>query len=216
MTNAIADTLAAARAAAEAATANNDNYAATSNAYVPATVAPAAKMPSLREAAQSGGLVVDGWLTVTPDGFKIGPDGDLMKTLTVNLNLAEVVPTLNARGEAGGRAIYARSTDGVRDVTGKPWSLALQNVQKSSAPDKFVEYNSYEIPMALTTKVGALDVGKSIGFTPAMMAAKDFSKFVNSTPPELDSAGPVKVVLTHVKKKGAGPAYGVIDFSLAA
>lgn len=212
----------AARAAAEAA-ANTQAPAPT--AMVPANANPIAnatpvRMPSLREAVNAGGAAVDTYLKVTPDGFKLDSDGPILSELTVEIDFAQVVPTLNVRGEApGGQVIYGRSNNGVTEVNGKPWGQVLADIQRRSSSDKYVEYASYEIPMVLIDeqkKKGSetLKPGAIVGFTPSMMQAKEFAKFFQSTPPDLETRGRVAVKISHEKRKGQGPAYGVIVFEL--
>lgn len=214
------ETLAAAKAAAAANTSAGLPAAQTAVDYTsPAAYTPG-KMPSLRESVESSGLTVDTYFSVTPDGMRIGKTMDLFKSIVVNIDFSEIVPSQNVRGEAAGnKVLYARTTDGRVSTTGKPWAAELAYVRQHSAPEKYIEYSSYEIPFTLIDDV--LDdkknvlfkAGTTVGFTPAERNAKVFQAFFKKTPTDLEQRGPVPVKLTHDKRVGA-QKYGVALFEL--
>lgn len=218
----IAETIAAAKAAAAANTGAGLPATMTPDYTPPATQAPH-KM-SLAELADSGGLQVDGYLSVGKEGMRVGKDltVPLIEELLVTIDFDEVAPTFNARGEVGGSVRYVRSGNGVTSSSGKPYTQELEQLRKLSDPAKFIEYQSAEIPLVLLAPVKnkkgdvAYEQGATIGFTPAERNGKIFMKFIKDTMkkvPDLVERGPVKVKLTFEQRQGA-QAYGVALFSL--
>ena len=207
----MSDTLAAAKAAAQ--TAVVANAGATQDYAPPANYAPT-KMPSLRESADTSGLTVDTYLGITADGIKVSGDGDLVKELVLSIDFAEVVPTMNIRGEIGGQVTYARTSDGVRTVEGKSWADELARITRQSDPSKLTEYKSVEIPFTLITKNGKFEAGTTVGYTPAPQAAREFLAFFKKTPEGIEDAGPQTIKLTHMKKVGSGNKYGIVSYTL--
>lgn len=201
---------------------------AAANFNAPAIATPqggavAAYRPSLEDAFDQGGLMVDEWLQVKPEGFRVGKTMKLIEDLTVEIDFADVVPCRAARGENGGTTRYLRTYDGVTTAQGGNYQLELANLTKWSEK-QVAEYATFEIPMSLvedlTDAKGTVlfSEGTTVGFTPAVMAAKAFAKFGKRVRDQgLLRTGPLQVRITHKKQTNArGQEYGVLEFALAA
>lgn len=181
--------------------------------------------PTIDDFIDGGGMDVDEFIQVKPDGFRVGKlMGGLLEELTVTLDLSEVTPIYSARFESGGATTFLRSYDGATTVEGLNFQREVARLTAINEKCSGV-YKSAEIPMTLIDDLAdpkakstlVIDAGTRIGLTPSVTGFKPFQSFlkkVRAADPSLLN-GEVTVKLTHLKRVNSkNNEWGVIEFAL--
>lgn len=205
--------------------------AASSIAPVPYSPPPAAAntntalaKPSLGSFVDGGGMDVDEYVKVKPEGFRIGDSMQgLRDEIVVEIDMTEVVPIYSFRVEVGGGIQFLKSYDGVTTHDGKNFQSECDRLTRVGNKPSGV-YESIEIPMELVDDVSDPKKGSSlvfhkgtrIGYTPSITGVKPFRSFTkklrNQDPNLLSDT--VKVRITHEKRTKGSYEWGVLNFEL--
>lgn len=210
--------------------------AETAAAAVPAALVPvpqplptpannnALAKPSMDDFLDSGGMDVDEYLRVKPEGFRIGDSMQgLLETMDVEIDLSEVVPIYSFRCEIGGQTKFIKSYDGVVTSDAKNFQLEVERLTRQGEKPSGV-YQTFEIPFELVDDVTDPKRGSSlvvhaetrVGYTPSVTAAKAYKSFAkrlrNRDPSLLDKT--LKVRLTHEKRTKGSFEWGIVNFEL--
>lgn len=180
--------------------------------------------PDMDSFLDSGGMDVDEYFRVKPDGFRIGDDmGGLIDELLVEIDLSEVTPIYSFRCEVGGQTKFIKSYDGAITSDNKPFQAEVDRLTRVGEKPSGI-YQSSEIPVTLLEDLNdpkkgssvSFEAGTRVGYTPSVTAFKPFQSFmrkIRSSNPELLQAT-VKVKLTHVKRTKGSYEWGVLNFEL--
>jgi hypothetical protein len=218
-------------AAAEAAAANFSPPAVVqaSAAGLPVVAANSNSMglskPTMQDAADASGMVVDTYLTNKAEGFRISKDmKGLLDEIIVEIDLSDVTVMYSSRHELNGSTKFLKSYDGARTDTGQNFEAAIRHFDATGYKGSGV-YMTAEIPAELVDDVTdpgkgsslVVHAGTMIGITPSLTGFKEFQKFLkklNKTNPELaDSV--VKVKVEHLKRTNSNNnEWGVCTFTL--
>jgi hypothetical protein len=213
-------------AEAEAAAGALVPAAGNAQGLIPATPANtnvALARPSVDSFVDGGGMDVDEYLKVKPEGFRIGDTMQgLLDELDVEIDLTEVVPIYSFRVEVGGQIKFLKSYDGVTTHDGKNFSAECDRLTRVGDKPSGV-YDSIEIPMELLTDVAdtkkgssvVIEAGTRVGYTPSITGVKPFRKFMK----KLRQADPnsihntINVRVTHEKRTKNSFEWGVLNFA---
>lgn len=178
--------------------------------------------PSMDDFLDSGGMDVDEYLRVKPEGFRIGDTMQgLLEEMTVEIDLSEVVPIYSFRCELGGTTKFIKSYDGVTTSDAKNFNLEVERLTRQGEKPSGV-YQTFEIPMELVDDVADPKKGSSlvihgetrVGYTPSVTAAKAWKSFAkrlrNEDPSLLSQTLQVKV--THEKRTKGQYEWGILNF----
>lgn len=185
---------------------------------------PLAK-PSMDNFLDTGGMDVDQYFRVKPDGIRIGDDmKGLVDEVIVELDMREVTPIYSSRHESGGSTKFIKSYDGATTPSGENFQQLVAQFTASNQKSSGI-YQTVEIPVTLVNDVTdpksklTFDAGTRVGLTPSVTGFKSYQKFAKElrrNDPSLLSQT-LKVKLTHRQRKNTtGNEWGVVDFELAA
>lgn len=193
---------------------------------VPATAANTnLAKPSMDDFIDGGGMDVDEYVRVKPEGFRIGDKMQgLVDELTVEIDLSEITPIYSFRCELGGQTKFVKSYDGVTTSDSKNFDSEVARLTRVGEKPSGI-YKSFEIPFELIedladTKKGSavgFDAGTKVGYTPSVTGTKPIQSFLkrirNSNPGLLQQT--VNVKITHEKRTKGSYEWGVLNFELA-
>jgi hypothetical protein len=178
--------------------------------------------PSMDDFLDSGGMDVDEYLRVKPEGFRIGDTMQgLLEEMIVDIDLSEVVPIYSFRCEIGGQTKFIKSYDGVTTSDAKNWDLEVQRLTRQGEKPSGV-YQTFEIPFELVDDVAdpkakstvVINAETRVGYTPSVTAAKAYKSFAkrlrNEDPALLGRT--LRVKLTHEKRTKGSFEWGIINF----
>ena len=207
-------------AAAEAPAANH-----LIPAPVPVPVAAnnnALSRPSMDDFIDGGGMDVDEYLRVKPEGFRIGDKMQgLLEEAIVDIDLSEVTPIYSFRCELGGQTKFIKSYDGVTTSDAKNFQLEVERLTRQGEKPSGV-YQTFEIPMELVDDIEDPKKGSAltfhaetrVGYTPSVTAAKAYKSFAkrlrNENPALLGQT--VRVKITHEKRTKGSFEWGIVNF----
>ena len=160
---------------------------------------------------------VDGFIKVSEDGLKFGKDGKLViEPVDTIIDLSEVV---------SGRAIksnttpakYEKTFDGIVAQSGKPWRLAVAEIQQLTPTAR--EYPTADIPFTI---VGDVVSGKDLqaedgtrwGYGLSTTNRDNWARFLRAIAQaglDVNSAR-VRCRISAEKKTGNGNTWGVVAF----
>lgn len=202
----------AAAAAAEAGTPST----ALVPQYQPSTAL--ATRPSLDSMVDSAGITVDQFLTLKYEGFRLGDNKALFDRFVASLDMSQVVPILQVRGNKDGQTTFIKSYDGVMTPQGQNFQQATENLRSRS--DKLDgPYQTSEIPLTVLEdfKVGTETVkaGTVIGTTPPITGVKFFASFIKELRAQGLQDSKVKVNVIHLPQSNVKKnEWGVVTFEL--
>jgi hypothetical protein len=181
--------------------------------------------PSMDSFLDAGGMDVDAYFRVKPEGFRIGDTMQgLIEDVEVEIDLTEVTPVYCARFETGGNTVFIRSYDGERTPDGKNFQAEVDRLTRINQKASGV-YPTAEIPCTLLADVAdpkaksdvVIDEGTRVGYTPSVTGFKPFQSFmrkVRTQNPALLNEK-VRVKLVHEKKVNSKKnEWGVLNFEL--
>ena len=202
---------------------HDDDPAASTN--LPMLYAPpqdGAAYPSLDNFAATSGIVVDLYMRVKPDGFRLGDDmKGLLETVLVTIDMLDLTPIYQSRHEVGGNTIFLKSYDGVTTPQGHNFEQAVATKDAIPGSKNSGIYRTVEIPCTLAEDVSdprsalSIEAGTSIGVTPSVTGFAEFLRFykkLQRTDPAL-LQDILKVRLTHKKRTNRNNnEWGVLEF----
>jgi hypothetical protein len=223
MSTTLADTMNAAREAAQNLPANQD---ATGTAV--ATSAPDATVFStgLDDFLSGGGIRPDKWLQVKDAGIRIDRDDKAFVTeFTADFDLSEFKLFWGSRAEfAGNNVQYAKSYDGKLTDKGENFNQVLAEFKAGSVKDAS-PYRGADIIATLDEDVTqgktVVPAGTRIGYSTSITGFAPFQTFLANMKKQgkLRAEGDgdiVKVKITHqLKTNPKGQDYGILLFDLA-
>lgn len=192
---------------------------------VPATAANTnLAKPSMDDFIDGGGMDVDEYLRVKPEGFRIGDKMQgLIEELVVEIDFSEITPIYSFRCELGGQTKFVKSYDGVTTSDSKNFESEVARLTRVGEKPSGV-YKSFEIPFELLEDVADPKKGSSItihagirvGYTPSVTGTKPIQSFLKrlrqSNPAQLQDTAKVK--LTHVKRTKGSFEWGVVELEI--
>lgn len=180
------------------------------------TYAPAAP-PSLDSLSQ-GSMNVDSWLKVNEFGLTVDNKDDLIDSVKVVIDFAEVSPFEGVR--FGNPPTYLKTYDGQTCSTGGTWTEALQKAQ--SMDSKCRPYKGADVPMTLLedakeAKEGKViaEAGVRLGHSTSITNRAAFSDFYEEAKKQGLENGAVEVEITQKKMTNSnGQKWGILIFKL--
>lgn len=171
-----------------------------------------------------GGMDVDAYFRVKPEGFRIGDDMQgLIEELTVEIDLSEIAPIYSFRCELGGSTKFIKSYNGTTTPDNKNFQAEVDRLTRLGEKPSGV-YQSAEVPVTLLEDLAdpkkgsslVITEGTRVGYTPSVTAFKPLQSFLKrlrqQDPSLLQQT--VTVKLTHVKRKKGNFEWGVLNFEL--
>ena len=214
-----------ASAAAEQFQPNVNALQTQSGAVQAAPASQGLAKPSMDQFLDAGGMDVDTYFRVKPDGFRIGDEmKGLLDEVIVEINMREVVPIYSARFETNGNTRFEKSYDGVTTPNGQNFQQTVDRLEKINQKSSGI-YSTAEIPCVLVDDVKdpkkdsnvVIKSGTRVGLTPSVTGFKSYQSFAR----ELRAQDPsllsdtLKVKITHrVRKNSRNNEWGVVDFEL--
>lgn len=178
--------------------------------------------PSMDDFLDSGGMDVDDYLRVKPEGFRIGDSMQgLLEEMIVEIDISEVVPIYSFRCELAGTTKFIKSYDGVTTADAKNFQLEVERLTRQGEKPSGV-YQTFEIPMELVDDVADPKKGSTlvihgetrVGYTPSVTAAKAYKSFAkrlrNEDPSLLTKT--LKVRVSHEKRTKGQYEWGILNF----
>jgi len=181
--------------------------------------------PSMDNFLDGGGMDVDQYFRVKPDGIRIGDDmKGLVDEIIGEIDMTEVTPIYSSRHESGGNTKFVKSYDGATTPSGENFQQLVAQLTATNQKNSGI-YQTVEIPVTLVNDVAdpktklVFEAGTRVGLTPSVTGFKSYQSFakkLRTQDPSLLSQTLV-VKLTHRQRKNnAGNEWGVVDFELAA
>lgn len=175
--------------------------------------------------ARANGVRVDGYLQVTPDGFRVGRDMQgLVDELVVDLDLDSIKWDMVVRVDNNGKVKYLKLLNADTLVDGRPLTVALR--QEAQPGAKISDpYPTAQLVYKLTeavadTKKGSTVIvpeGSLIGHSLSDSNSREFAGFYQQLQREGLTSGQIRVKLTHKDLTNkANNRWGIATFALAA
>ena len=213
--------IAAARAAAAEKKANGGNAVATTEQGGAPAAYVAPRTMTLDDLSGSS-MNVDSFLKVNEHGLEIKakdqPVSGLIESVLVSIDVAKGLQVMEAI-KYGNPAIYAKTYDGVRCVTGGTWADAVKKAQM--ADPRASTYMGADITMTLVDEAKDLKgnvaaaAGTIIGHSTSTTNKVNLKKFIDEVTAANLRDSTVLVKITSEKRSNkAGQIWGILNFEL--
>ena len=174
--------------------------------------------PSLDSMMDSSGISVDGYLVLKYEGFRYGELKGLFDNVVASIDMTQVVPIYQARGNKSGTTTFIKSYDGETTPDGQSFALALKHL-KDNSDVVTGPYQTSEIPLTVLEDVqvgkDTIPAGTKIGTTPPITGVKFFSAFLKTLRERGLMTSTVKVNVKHLPQTNSKRnEWGVADFEL--
>jgi hypothetical protein len=163
-------------------------------------------------------LGTKGYVKITEDGMKFGKDGTLISdAIDVIINLADIVNTQAIKTNTT-PARYEKTFDGIMAASGKPWQLAISEIQQLTPAAR--PYPSADIPFTIVgdvlnskKAVQAAD-GERWGYSLSTTNRDAWGNFLREVAAAgLDvNSGSVRAQIGAEAKSGNGNTWGIMTF----
>lgn len=218
-TNSVDDVIAQARAAAEAKRQQGGDLT-VQNGGLPANAAPA--RPMTLDDLSGSAMNVDTFLKVNEHGLEIKakdtPVSGLIESVVVSIDVKKGIQVFEGI-KYGNPAVYAKTYDNARAVSGGSWADAVRKAQL--ADPKASTYMGADITMTLeadaVTMKGevAAKAGSSLGHSTSTTNKIAFKKLVDDITAAGLREGVVLVKITAERRTNkAGNVWGILNFEL--
>ncbi len=213
--------------AVEAAKAAAANQAATVGQAVAVTasaentavaVMPVAGAKASMEDLMNGAMVVDGWLKISPDGFKAGEGSKIFEEFEFIIDMVEgngfTAQTSAKFGQSPVQYIktYDRDLSNARTVDGKSWTAEL--ARAAQIDPRVNPYPSADLIFKMTKDTGTMKAGQLVGYSLSTTNFKHWVKLYRAVKDAGLMGGPVIVKATHIAVSKKGNNWGEFDLQL--
>ena len=214
----IAQAVEQAKQAAANQAANVGQAVATMNENTAVAVMPAAGASVSMEDLMNGAMVVDGWLKITPDGFKAGEGSKIFEEFDFIIEMVEKKGfTAQTSAKYGNSPVnyiktYDRDLSTARTVNGKSWTAELARAAQIDPRCK--PYPSADLIMKLATDTGTMKAGQLVGYALSTTNFKHWVKLYRAVK-EAGLRGELVLVKDkHIAELKMGNNWGEFDLQL--
>lgn len=214
----IAQAVEQAKAQAAAQAANVGQAVAVMNENTAVAVMPVAGAKASMEDLMSGAMVVDGWLKISPDGFKAGEGSKIFESFEFIINMVEgdgfTAQTSAKYGNSPVNYIktYDKDLSNARTVDGKSWTAEL--ARAAQIDPRVNPYPSADLIFKMTKDTGTMKAGQLVGYSLSTTNFKHWVKLYRAVKEAGLMGGPVIAKATHIAMAKKGNNWGEFDLQL--
>lgn len=214
----IAQAVEAAKAAAAAQASNVGQAVATMNENTAVAVMPAAGAKASMEDLMNGAMVVDGWLKISPDGFKAGEGSKIFDSFEFIINMVEGDGfTAQTSAKFGSSPVnyiktYDKDLSNARTVDGKSWTAEL--ARAAQIDPRVNPYPSADLIFKMTKDTGTMKAGQLVGYSLSTTNFKHWVKLYRAVKDAGLMGGPVLAKANHIAVSKKGNNWGEFDLQL--
>lgn len=214
----IAQAVEQAKQAAANQAANVGQAVATMNENTAVAVMPAAGAKASMEDLMNGAMVVDGWLKISPDGFKAGEGSKIFDSFEFIINMVEGDGfTAQTSAKFGSSPVnyiktYDKDLSNARTVDGKSWTAEL--ARAAQIDPRVNPYPSADLIFKMTKDTGTMKAGQLVGYSLSTTNFKHWVKLYRAVKDAGLMGGPVLAKATHIAVSKKGNNWGEFDLQL--
>lgn len=216
----IAQAVEAAKAAAanQAATVGQAVAVMNETQSTAVAVMPIAGASVSMEDLMNGAMVVDGWLKITPDGFKAGDGSKIFEEFEFIIEMVEkkgfTAQTSAKFGQSPVSYIktYDKDLSNARTVDGKSWTGELARAAQIDPRCK--PYPSADLILKLANDAGTMKAGQLIGYSLSTTNFKHWVKLYRAVKEAGLMGESVLVKAKHIAESKKGVNWGEFDLQL--
>lgn len=214
----IAQAVEQAKQAAANQAANVGQAVAVMNENTAVAVMPVAGAKASMEDLMNGAMVVDGWLKISPDGFKAGEGSKIFDSFEFIINMVEGDGfTAQTSAKFGSSPVsyiktYDKDLSNARTVDGKSWTAEL--ARAAQIDPRVNPYPSADLIFKMTKDTGTMKAGQLVGYSLSTTNFKHWVKLYRAVKDAGLMGGPVLAKATHIAVSKKGNNWGEFDLQL--
>lgn len=214
----IAQAVEAAKAAAANQAATVGQAVAVVNENTAVAVMPVAGAKASMEDLMNGAMVVDGWLKISPDGFKAGEGSKIFDSFEFIINMVEGDGfTAQTSAKFGSSPVsyiktYDKDLSNARTVDGKSWTAEL--ARAAQIDPRVNPYPSADLIFKMTKDTGTMKAGQLVGYSLSTTNFKHWVKLYRAVKEAGLMGGPIIAKATHIAVSKKGNNWGEFDLQL--
>lgn len=214
----IAQAVEQAKQAAANQAANVGQAVAVMNENTAVAVMPVAGAKASMEDLMNGAMVVDGWLKISPDGFKAGEGSKIFDSFEFIINMVEGDGfTAQTSAKFGSSPVsyiktYDKDLSNARTVDGKSWTAEL--ARAAQIDPRVNPYPSADLIFKMTKDTGTMKAGQLVGYSLSTTNFKHWVKLYRAVKDAGLMGGPVIAKATHIAVSKKGNNWGEFDLQL--
>lgn len=181
-------------------------------------VMPIAGASVSMEDLMNGTMVVDGWLKITPDGFKAGEGSKIFEEFDFIIEMVEKKGfTAQTSAKYGNSPVnylktYDKDLSNARTLDGKSWTAELARAAQIDPRCK--PYPSADLIMKLVTDTGTMKAGQLVGYALSTTNFKHWVKLYRAVKEAGLMGESVMVKAKHIAESKKGNNWGEFDLQL--
>lgn len=214
----IAQAVEQAKQAAANQAANVGQAVAVMNENTAVAVMPVAGASVSMEDLMNGAMVVDGWLKISPDGFKAGDGSKIFEEFDFIIEMVEKKGfTAQTSAKFGSSPVnyiktYDKDLSNARTVDGKSWTAELARAAQIDPRCK--PYPSADLILKLVKDTGTMKAGQLVGYSLSTTNFKHWAKLYRAVKEAGLMGESVMVKAKHIAESKKGNNWGEFDLQL--